>query len=97
MNPMSLYVVQRGRCFICGGPMLPTRATKLPDGQYDNGWNRDHVIPKKRGGVGNRNIALTHVKCNSRKGDKMPSEGMIKRCRTNWKKAKTLANRVCYL
>lgn len=54
-----IYAAQKGRCYICRRPI------KQP--------NRDHVTPRSRGGIDERNILLTHFECNAAKKDNLPT------------------------
>lgn len=81
--PRRLYIAQRGLCFHCGKPMLPTVCRK--DGQtHDAGWTREHVVPKSLGGRNDKNIVLAHLGCNMRRGADHPTPEMIERAREIW-------------
>jgi 5-methylcytosine-specific restriction endonuclease McrA len=58
---MTLWIEQRGLCWICAKPM--NRFT----GQDDPlGVSRDHILPRSRGGKSaTRNYLLAHRWCNS--------------------------------
>lgn len=76
-----LYLAQRGRCFHCLGPMLLSAAArKITTGKYNDGWTRDHIIPRSKGGVrAHANVALAHMKCNGTRGNTDPTPEMIER------------------
>lgn len=71
--------------------MIPTVAKKGEDGQLDNGFTKEHVKPRKLGGKGGKNIVLSHAKCNSHKGCKMPDDEMLARVKRIWHKAKKIS------
>lgn len=71
-----LWAQQDGKCFLCGNDMLPSNA------------NWDHFLPKsflpkapaiKKHDIRHFNKVLTHVKCNSRKGNRLPTKEEIAR------------------
>src|SRR5690242_3391906 len=71
----TLYNKQRGLCFLCGKFMDAHRAYKNLNNQFTNGYTLDHLIPISKGGTnGGRNLVLAHAKCNSIKGNRMPTE-----------------------
>ncbi|MFD4858939.1 HNH endonuclease [Streptomyces atratus] len=54
----------RGRCGLCGGPVL--MAAKVP---HPKAPTIDHVVPVSEGGDDTRaNVQLAHFRCNSVKG-----------------------------
>lgn len=65
-----LWKAQQGQCAICDEPLLR-------DFRFDGGdsWNLDHVYPRSRyARLGNRgNLTLTHIRCNTKKGDREPT------------------------
>lgn len=70
---------QAHRCFICGEPMHADRYVKHHN---PRGWNIDHLTPRARGGPDRLdNYVLTHVKCNSRRGDAMPTKAEFRKFR----------------
>jgi CRISPR/Cas system Type II protein with McrA/HNH and RuvC-like nuclease domain len=85
MNLGRLFLAQKGLCFHCGGmmamrPMLNRR-------RDDDGYTKDHLIPQSAGGRLRGNIVLAHYRCNNRRGDRMPTEEMSRRCEQLWKEA----------
>ena len=89
MQRKILYEAQKGKCFLCGNEMSPWSAKKV-NGAIDNGYTRDHVIPKSKGGKIRKNIVLVHQKCNSRRGNKDPSEDMLRYVKELWALAKKI-------
>lgn len=65
---LTLYLLQRGRCMMCGGDMNPGRG----HAHHPTGWTVEHVIPQAKGGGKVGNITLTHAKCNAIKGSDQP-------------------------
>lgn len=70
------YKQQKGQCFYCGKPL-------------DMSTNIDHVWPTSRGGPRHwGNKVLAHAKCNLRKGNRLPTEGELKKlmriCKVRW-------------
>lgn len=66
-----LWAAQLGLCYLCGQPMdhRPHNARQAPDG-----WTRDHLRPRSRGGrLSAGNVLLAHMACNSRRGDALPT------------------------
>ena len=62
-NRRNIYARDRNRCQYCGRH-FPTSELSL-----------DHVVPRSRGGTADwRNIVCCCVKCNVRKGGRIPSE-----------------------
>lgn len=62
-NRRNIYARDRNRCQYCG-KRFPTSELSL-----------DHVVPRRRGGVSNwHNIVCCCVKCNVRKGGRVPKE-----------------------
>jgi 5-methylcytosine-specific restriction endonuclease McrA len=58
----QLVYVADGRCWICRHPVL-------------GDWSMDHVIPLAKGGDHTyNNVRLTHARCNSDKGARLPDE-----------------------
>lgn len=60
-----LFRAQQGRCFHClksmaRGPWRMNRA---------DGWTREHVIPKAKGGNDRLNVVLAHRSCNIIRAD----------------------------
>lgn len=62
-----LFIAQKGLCFHCDKPMLMHPARKKKSGSYNEGWTREHVFPKSRGGKNAGNIVLAHLTCNSKR------------------------------
>lgn len=61
---MTLWIKQRGLCWICGRPMNRFGASDDPLGP-----SRDHLLPRSRGGrSATCNYLLAHRKCNSNRG-----------------------------
>jgi len=67
-KPLLLFVLQKGRCAICGRPMDKIRGTA----QNPSGWTVEHVVPRADGGGRESNLVLTHSACNNKKGGDMP-------------------------
>lgn len=70
--------------------MLKTSAQKLPNGSFDMGYTREHVVPKKLGGFNRGNIVLAHLSCNSSRGHQAPGPHMMQRAKEIWLSARTL-------
>ncbi len=70
--------------------MLATVARKGPDGQYDNGFTREHLMPLKLGGYRRGNIVLTHLKCNSSRGHTPPTSEQLLHAMEIWQIAKRI-------
>ncbi len=63
-----LWVRQAYKCPICKRYI---RRREL----YTDKLNLDHIVPRSRGGTRDpENLALTHLKCNERKGSACPCE-----------------------
>lgn len=77
----AIYMAQEGRCFHCTRPMLMSAAVKKAKNcSYNDGWTREHVIPRSKGGRrGWQNVVLAHAKCNHKRGDTDPTSEMLKR------------------
>ena len=59
--------------------MSPAARTKRT-GKYNDGWTRDHIVPRSKGGVrAHANVALAHMKCNGTRGNTDPTPEMIQR------------------
>lgn len=71
-KPLVLFLLQKGRCAICGRPMDKCRGTA----QNPLGWTVEHVIPRAEGGGRESNLVLTHSSCNNKKGGDMPLKYM---------------------
>lgn len=67
-----MFLLQRGRCAICGQIMHPARGSA----QHKNGWTQEHVEPQSNGGGREANIVLTHSHCNNQKGNQAPKPYM---------------------
>lgn len=67
---MELFLMQKGRCFYCGAPMMATRAK---GGNGHRGWTIDHFLPKSRGNGKASNKVMSCQKCNRDKGDRLPN------------------------
>lgn len=62
----KLFDAQEGICYLCNDPLTIYDITV------------DHVVPKSRGGKDSmRNILLTHSRCNSEKGNRMPTKNEL--------------------
>lgn len=65
-SPENIYLRDKGQCQYCG-VKVPKRG---PDG-----FTRDHVIPRSRGGKTTwENIVVACHKCNQKKGNRTPEE-----------------------
>ena len=61
---MTLWIEQRGLCWICAKPMLRFVGEDNPQSV-----SRDHLLPKSRGGRNaTRNYLLAHRVCNTARG-----------------------------
>jgi 5-methylcytosine-specific restriction endonuclease McrA len=67
---LKTYMAQGGRCFHCGKPMHTKHHLK---GGGNNGWSREHLIPRACGGYGIGCIVLAHWHCNNKRGAKRPT------------------------
>jgi len=70
----AIFLLQRGRCAICGEVMHPARG----NAHHPRGWTIEHVVPLAEGGGRRGNLVLTHSVCNNKKGGDMPL-GYLKR------------------
>jgi 5-methylcytosine-specific restriction endonuclease McrA len=91
-SKLLLWLAQSGLCFHCHEPMAIGPARKTSGG-YDNGWTREHLVPKSKGGKHGHNVVLAHVKCNSARGNADPTPEMLRRGRAIHKNARRLARR----
>jgi 5-methylcytosine-specific restriction endonuclease McrA len=73
-------------CFHCGKPMEKHSARKLKSGSYDNGYTKEHVVPRKLGGR-NSHVVLAHLPCNSKRGHEAPAAHMMARATDIWRSA----------
>lgn len=61
---MTLWIEQRGLCWVCGRPM-----NRFTDATDPLGVSRDHILPRSKGGrSATRNYLLAHRWCNSERG-----------------------------
>lgn len=74
MTRDKLFKRQNGRCFYCGEPMKKQRFKKIV---AEDGYTVDHFVPKSLGGNSGGNKVLCHNKCNSRKGNRLPTDAEI--------------------
>jgi len=66
-----LFEIQQGRCIVCGGH-LPNVTRKLNGEPFS--ISLEHIMPRALGGADNdRNIALSHRRCNTEKADRPPT------------------------
>lgn len=65
-----LYLAQEGRCFYCKRPLPLTSYNK----RKQEGWTRDHFLPKSSGKKLTRNVVFSCYECNFGKANAMPSE-----------------------
>lgn len=72
----KLWIAQGAACFICEHHMDPKPYHRV---RSPNGWTKEHVNPRARGGGDDRNLTLTHHKCNSYKSDRAPTENELRR------------------
>lgn len=79
----ELFKRQSGGCFHCAGWMDPLPRRSMPNGAVENpnGYTREHLVPRSKGGVTVGNIVLAHFSCNTCKGDRMPTEQELARLR----------------
>lgn len=73
-----LFAKQRGACFHCGEMMTPQPAQWRAGGglDYPNGYTREHILPRSRGGKGRGSLTklvLAHQRCNARRRDALPT------------------------
>lgn len=62
----KLWKLYEGKCSICGHQVILQNASI------------DHVLPKSKGGKNSmKNYALTHKKCNNKKGNKIIRQNVI--------------------
>lgn len=67
LKKWEMWLNQKGKCAIC------RESIPIDDVQNTEKINVDHWYPLGRGGTGKReNLRLTHVECNSDKGDTVP-------------------------
>jgi 5-methylcytosine-specific restriction endonuclease McrA len=62
-------------------------ARKMKNGSYDNGFTKEHVVPRKLGGR-NSHVVLAHLSCNSKRGHEAPAAHMMARAKEVWAAAK---------
>lgn len=70
-NPRQLkrlLGIQGWRCFYCRSRLRLEQAT------------RDHVLPMCRGGTNAENLVAACLRCNSEKGDRLPTDEEMIRC-----------------
>lgn len=75
VTPRELYKAQGQRCFLCGQYM--SKHVHHHD-DNPNGWTRDHLVPRSYLRKNRRkyllyNIVLTHLKCNLKRGSRLPT------------------------
>jgi 5-methylcytosine-specific restriction endonuclease McrA len=73
----DLWLAQDGgRCFHCNEQMdySPCRSKRNL-----NGWTREHLVPRSRGGKNAFNIVLAHHWCNGVRGSAMPTQEEMER------------------
>lgn len=89
----SLFAVQKGKCFLCGSPMLA-----IPDGNHELRYSKEHVIPRMtlKKTMDKTVIVLSHVRCNSRRGAKKLSKKEIERAREIERRAELINKLVVY-
>ena len=81
-SKFAIFAAQDGRCFHCGEAMLPSPARKPYRGApFNNGYTKEHLVPRSLGGGGGKNIVLAHMKCNSKRGATMPTPEMLARAK----------------
>lgn len=70
-NPpdVALLWAQGGVCFYCNKPLTKRDAT------------RDHLVPRCRGGWLDFNKVMCCFRCNTKKGDRMPTEAELAKAR----------------
>ena len=83
MKIWKLYKAQQGMCFWCKKYLLQTPAKKI-SGKWDNGWTREHVIPRSLGGEHFENIVLSCHRCNSTRKSEVPDLEDVERCKRLW-------------
>lgn len=72
-----LMVAQHNLCFHCNIVMQPRKGGQ-PSAQQ---WTREHVFPKCRHPGMSNNFVLAHRTCNTKRGDRMPTDAEIDRAR----------------
>jgi hypothetical protein len=77
-----VWLIQDGLCSLCQ-KRLPPRSWRDEPGLRD-GWSREHVVPRSRGGRLPNNVLLAHRRCNSNKSDKPPTPGLQHTARKVW-------------
>lgn len=84
-NGMSSYRVmwelQGRRCFHCGGEM---GGKTFLQKRRENGYTRDHLVPRASGGGVIGNIVLAHERCNTAKAAKLPTQFDLQICKMLW-------------
>lgn len=91
---LLLWLAQSGLCFHCHKPMGIGPVRKIKGGGYDNGWTKEHLVPRSKGGNGRAgNVVLAHLKCNTARGNANPTSEMLRRGRVLYKNARRLARR----
>lgn len=93
-NVARLYLAQRGRCFHCSSPMLMGSAQKKKSGKFNDGWTREHVVPRSKGGVKSYvNVVLAHAWCNMQRGNTDPTPWMLEKHKSIWERASAFSRK----
>lgn len=74
-----LLKIQKKKCWLCGKPMIVDKKQKSKVRNCKRNCSKDHVFPKSVVGANTKNnVLFACAKCNSLKGDRMPTkeEGM---------------------
>jgi hypothetical protein len=66
------YLAQRARCMLCGKRLSLYGAWGHKGEARLQATTWEHVTPRARSKGRSRNKTLTHLHCNTRKGDRMP-------------------------
>jgi 5-methylcytosine-specific restriction endonuclease McrA len=77
-----VWLIQEGECCHCGKQLGPYPWQDEPE--LRDGWTREHVLPRSRGGRLPGNVLLAHASCNRRRGNKKPTETLVEVARLVW-------------
>ena len=88
---LRLFVAQGGMCFHCGTTMKKRAALNSKrSGRRNDGYTREHLVPKSKGGGNGENVVLAHKSCNLKKGEQMPTANEVSRAKRIHEQAKSL-------
>lgn len=68
----SFVILFNSKCFYCD------------KGYKESEFDKDHLVPKSKGGRGSVNYVLSCKKCNKSKGDRMPTQEELNKAKLIW-------------